>query len=166
MGRRCVADASPFHFIASQFGCVRFGAALSGSADLGQPASLADPAWLERRAGAGRCLAPHAAGYVIPPGVFPTETSARALAILLIRPLHSRLNVTTMPIAGSWAASRRRVFDRAQGDMGQPDAADACLGRDDQGPASGQSGVISSPGFLATVSNFGAVDGMAQSEVR
>jgi hypothetical protein len=114
--------------MASQFGCVRFGAVLSGSAELGQPASLADPARLERRAGAGRGLVRHAAGSVIPPGVFPTETSARALAIVRIRRLHPRVNVTTMPIAGSWAASGRRVFDMAGGAMGQPDAADACLG--------------------------------------
>jgi hypothetical protein len=49
-------DASPFAFMASRFGCVRFGAALSGSADLGQPAALADPARLKRRAGAGSSL--------------------------------------------------------------------------------------------------------------
>jgi hypothetical protein len=63
MGRRCVVDASQFIFIASQFGCVRFCAALCGSAELGQPASLADPARLERRAGARRGLVRHAAGY-------------------------------------------------------------------------------------------------------
>jgi hypothetical protein len=100
-------DASPFAFMASQFGCVRFGTGLSGSAELGPPASLADPARLERRAGAGSGLVRHAAGSVIPPGVFPSVISARALAIVMIRRWHLRLNVTTMPIAGSWAASRR-----------------------------------------------------------
>jgi hypothetical protein len=84
MGRRCVVDASPFRFIASQFGWVRFGVALSGSAHHGPPASLADPARPERRAGAGRGLVRHAAGSVIPPGVFPTGISARALAIVMI----------------------------------------------------------------------------------
>jgi hypothetical protein len=59
MGRRCVMDASQFAFMASPFGWVRFGTALSGSADLGQPASLTDPARLERRAGARRGLVRH-----------------------------------------------------------------------------------------------------------
>jgi hypothetical protein len=71
MGRRCVADASPFRFIASQFGWVLSCAALSGSADLGQPASLADPARLERRAGTRRGLVRHAGGYVMQPRVLP-----------------------------------------------------------------------------------------------